>query len=169
MLIRKPGQALEADVSAALWLEKAARVIFIHHVWRSRQSLQYYLRELQFHSYVYGTDHLPWDGDTPSLQTGRSIRDQMIAGGRCVRVMPQLKVEESIQTARTIFGKCYFDAEKCVDGIQALRQYRYEADKKWAAYRMTDAFLMAAVIIQEPQRKKEQEKLKMPSRLSQWS
>jgi phage terminase large subunit len=47
----------------------------------------------------------------------------MIAAGRRVRVMPQLKVERGIQAARTIFGKCFFDAEKCQDGIQALRHY----------------------------------------------
>ena len=27
-----------------------------------------------------------------------------------------------IQAVSTIFGKCFFDAEKCVDGIQALRR-----------------------------------------------
>jgi hypothetical protein len=51
--------------------------------------------------------NIAWDGGTPSLQTGRSIRDQMIAAGRRVRVMPQLKVEQGIQAARTISGKCY--------------------------------------------------------------
>jgi phage terminase large subunit len=71
----------------------------------------------------------PWDGGTPSLQIGLSIRDQLIAAGRRVKVMPQLKREIGIQAARTIFGKCYFDAEKCADGIQVLRHYRYEADE----------------------------------------
>jgi phage terminase large subunit len=50
----------------------------------------------------------------------------MTAAGRRVQVIPQLKVEQGIQAARTIFGKCYFDAEKCADSIQALRHYRYE-------------------------------------------
>jgi len=59
----------------------------------------------------------------------------MTAAGRRVRVMPQLKVEQGIQAARTIFGKCYFDAEKCADGIQALRHYRYEVDEKLAGLR----------------------------------
>jgi hypothetical protein len=33
----------------------------------------------------------------------------------------------------TIFGKCYFGAEKCFDGIQALRHYRYDGLRSWAA------------------------------------
>ena len=45
----------------------------------------------------------------PSLQTGRSIRDQMIAA---------------------VFGKCDFDAEMCADGIQALWHCRHEVDEK---------------------------------------
>ena len=44
----------------------------------------------------------------------------MIAAGRRVKVMPQLKVEQGIQAARTIFGKCFFDSEKCFDGVHAL-------------------------------------------------
>jgi hypothetical protein len=28
-------------------------------------------------------------------------------------VMPQLKVKQGIQAARTVFGKCFFDAEEC--------------------------------------------------------
>lgn len=49
--------------------------------------------------------------------------------GYKVAAEPQLKQKLGIQAARTIFGKCYFDAEKCFDAIQALRHYRYEADK----------------------------------------
>jgi phage terminase large subunit len=43
--------------------------------------------------------------------------------------MPQLKVDQGITAARTIFGKSCFDAEKCADGIQALRHYRYEIEE----------------------------------------
>jgi hypothetical protein len=31
--------------------------------------------------------------------------------------MPQLRVEQGIQAVRTIFGRCYVDAERCFDGI----------------------------------------------------
>ena len=167
--------------NVSIWLAQSVgfEFRFIDFVQGSRQSLQYYLRELQSCPYVYGTDCLPWDGGTPSLQTGRSIRDQMIAAGQRVRVMPQLKVEQGIQGTRTIFGKCFFDAEKCFDGIQALRHYRYEFDEKLKGLRQepvhdqyshaADAFRTAAVMIREPERKKEQEKRRPGSRLSPWS
>ena len=74
--------------------------------------------ELQSRPYVYGTDCLPWDGGMPSLQTGRSIRDQLIAAGRHVKVMPQIKREIGIQAARTIFGKCFFGAPGVEPGVR---------------------------------------------------
>jgi phage terminase large subunit len=99
--------------NVAIWLAQSIgfEFRFIDFIQGSQQSLQYYLRELQSRPYVYGTDCLPWDGGTPSLQTGRSIRDQLIAAGRRVKVMPQPKVDQGITAARTIFGKCFFDAD----------------------------------------------------------
>jgi phage terminase large subunit len=167
--------------NVAIWLAQsiAFEFRFIDFIQGSQQSLQYYLSELQSRPYVYGTDCLPWDGGTASLQTGRSIRDQMIAAGRRVKVIPQLKVEQGIQAARTIFGKCFFDSEKCFDGIQALRHYRYEFDEKLKGLRKepvhdqyshaADAFRTAAVMIREPERKKEQEKRRPAGKLSPWS
>jgi phage terminase large subunit len=174
--------------NVAIWLAQSIgfEFRFIDFIQGSQQSLQYYLRELQSRPYVYGTDCLPWDGGTPSLQTGRSIRDQMIAAGRRVKVMPQMKVEQGIAQARTIFGKCFFDSEKCADGIQALRHYRYEVDEDksdpsgkrvnlrkvplhdWASH-PADAFRTAAVMIREPEKKKEQEKRRPAGKLSPWS
>jgi hypothetical protein len=49
---------------------------------------------------------VPLDGGTPSLQTGRSIRDQMIAAGRRVKVMPHLKVEQGIQQQTRVQSVC---------------------------------------------------------------
>jgi hypothetical protein len=41
--------------------------------------------------------------------------------GRRQSVRPgYAKLEHGIQAARTIFGKCYFEAEKCADSIAAL-------------------------------------------------
>jgi phage terminase large subunit len=92
--------------------------------------------------------------------------------------MPQLKVEQGIQAARTIFGKYFFDAEKCQDGIQALRHSRYEFDEKLKGLRKepvrdhyshaADAFRTTAVMIREPEKKKEQQR-RPGSRISPWS
>jgi phage terminase large subunit len=35
---------------------------------------------------------------------------------------------DGINAARTVFPNCYFDREKCADGLQSLRHYRYDVD-----------------------------------------
>ena len=60
---------------------------------------------------------------------------------------------------------------RCQDGIQALRHYRYEVDEKlgslrkellhdWAAH-AADAFRSAAVMIREPEKKKEEQERRL--------
>jgi hypothetical protein len=68
-------------IDARKWLASKLAPKKYDYIQGQQQSLQYYLRELQSRLYVYGTDCLTWGGGTPSLQTWRSIRDQMIARG----------------------------------------------------------------------------------------
>ena len=91
----------------------------------SREALGYYLKLLQARGYVYGTDYLPHDARAHSLGTGRSIEELMREAGRKVQIVPSLSVTDGINAARTIFPLCWFDAEKCADGLQYLRRYRY--------------------------------------------
>ena len=39
-----------------------------------------------------------------------------------------MPVVDSINAARTIFSKCYFDRENCDEGLQCLRHYKYDVD-----------------------------------------
>jgi phage terminase large subunit len=89
------------------------------------EALGHYLKLLQAKGYVYGTDYLPHDAKAHSLGTGRSIEELMREAGRKVQIVPQLSVTDGINAARTIFPQCWFDAEKCADGLQYLRRYRY--------------------------------------------
>ena len=90
------------------------------------QSINHYLKVLQERGYVYGYDYLPHDSRAKQLATGRSIEEIMIAATRKVQVIPNTSIEQGINAARTIFPNCYFDEEKCADGLQSLRHYRYD-------------------------------------------
>lgn len=94
----------------------------------SQKTINHYLEILQGKHYIYGTDYLPHDARAKQLGTGRSIEELMRAAGRNVRVVPQLSVSDGINAARTMFSNCWFDQEKCADGLQCLRHYRYESD-----------------------------------------
>lgn len=128
----------------------------------SQQPLQFYLRAVQDRGYIYDTHFLPHDAQAHQLGTGRSIEEMMRSAGLRVRIVPKLSIEDGIAAARAVFPRCWFDATKCQDGLQALRHYRYESDPKlgtlkreplhdWASHG-ADGFRELAVAIQEPAR-----------------
>lgn len=93
-----------------------------------QHALEHYQRVLQERGYVLGTCWLPHDARAKQLGTGRSVEEMLRASGRTVQIVPQLSVEDGINAARTQFANCWFDAERCTDGLNALRRYRYEVD-----------------------------------------
>ncbi|HTN73102.1 MAG TPA: PBSX family phage terminase large subunit [Methylomirabilota bacterium] len=91
----------------------------------SGKKLQFYLDALQHRAYLYGAHHLPHDAQARELGTGKSTEELVrVAYPDKVEIVTKLSVTDRINAARTIFGQCYFDKEKCADGLQALRHYR---------------------------------------------
>jgi phage terminase large subunit len=85
-----------------------------------------FVRELQTKPYVWGTDYLPWDAaSTGRLATGKSVEAVMRGIGRKVQVVRQNLVHVGIAAVRRMMPISWFDIDKCADGIQALRHYRY--------------------------------------------
>jgi hypothetical protein len=111
--------------------------------------------------YRYAKHHLPHDARAKSLQTGKSIVEQLAAHLDIAKlaVVPDIGLQNGIQATRLILPRVYFDAERCRDGIEALRQYQREYDEDKKAYRQnprhdwtshpSDAFRMLAVSWQE--------------------
>ena len=107
--------------------------------------------------YRYGRHHLPHDARAKSLQTGRSIVEQLaqhLEVGK-LAVVPDIGLQNGIQAVRLTLPRVWFDAERCRDGIEALRQYQREYDEDKRAFRESprhdwtshpaDAFRMLAV------------------------
>lgn len=111
----------------SIWFAQAIGFQYrvIDYMEDTRQPLDYYIAAIQRRGYTLGTCVLPWDGGTTHLGTGRSIRELMQAKGLKVRVLPQTKVHEGINAARTIFHQCVFDADKCDVGLRGLRRYQW--------------------------------------------
>lgn len=157
--------------NTAIWFAQSVGFEFrlIDYISGCQQGLQYYLGLLQSKRYVYGSHYLPWDACSKMMAVGRTIQEQLatIFPGK-VEIVPKLTVADGIAAARAVFPRCWFDAEKCYDGIQGLRHYRYELDEKlgtfkreplhdWASH-PADAFRMMAVTLTEPKRKQESER-----------
>jgi phage terminase large subunit len=154
--------------STSIWFGQSIGFEFrlIDFLQGSQQALQFYLKALQEKPYIYGTDYLPHDARAHELGSGRSIEEQIRATGRNVRIVPKLSIEDGIAAARAVFGRTWFDSDKCADGIQALRHYRYESDLKLGTFKAeplhdwsshpADAFRYFAVSIREPERQREE-------------
>jgi phage terminase large subunit len=107
--------------------------------------------------YKYGKHYLPHDARAKSLQTGRSVIEQLAAylEAKNLAVVPDIGLQSGIQAVRMMLPRVWFDAEKCNDGIEALRQYQREYDEDKKAFRQSprhdwtshpaDAFRMMAV------------------------
>jgi phage terminase large subunit len=96
------------------------------------EGLEHYVKVLKERPYIYGTHILPHDIEVADLSTGRS-RLQTLAGlGINGYVLKRDPIEDGINAVRSMLPRCWFDAEKCDTGIEALKQYRteYDEDKK---------------------------------------
>lgn len=123
--------------STSLWFVQ--RVGFEYRALESYQNSQcawdHYLKHIQSRGYLIGTVWLPHDAKAKSLATGRTIHEITMAAGFRTEITPNISVEDGINALRMVFKDTWFDSEKCADGLQALRRYRYDIDpdtKQWS-------------------------------------
>ena len=64
------------------------------------------------------------------LGTGKSRLEVANELGIDFEVAPKLEVDHGIESVRNTLPHCYFDREKCKQGLDALRQYRKQWDEK---------------------------------------
>jgi phage terminase large subunit len=92
-------------------------------------------------AYDYGEHLVPHDAAHERMGIGMmeatSIAASMeLLGMQNVRVVPRtLSVANDINEVRKVLPICYFDAEKCAQGIDGLRSYRREWDEKNKCYK----------------------------------
>lgn len=122
-------------------------------------------KEKEF-EYVYKHHYLPHDARAKTLASGgKSIIEQFASKipPESIKIVPSLSLQDGIQATRLALMRSWFDAERCQDGIECLRQYQreYDEDKKifrdkprhdWASHG-ADAFRMLAIAWKEDQQK----------------
>ena len=153
----------------------ATAIWFLQFVGMETRLIRYYetnqttmseiLAKMQTFGYVYETLYLPHDAQNKTLAAnGRSIEDIVRAAGFNVRIIDRVPIADSINAARTIFSKCYFDRENCYEGLQCLRHYRYDVEPDSGNFSRkplhdnyshgADAFRYIGLMINEPKQTK---------------
>lgn len=87
--------------------------------------------------YEYAPFYLPHDAKAKSLQTGKSIREQLWDEGCKSIIVPQLTVQQGIQAVRATLPQMYFNiSEPTVrEGLNCLRMYQREFDDKRSVFK----------------------------------
>lgn len=147
--------------NTSIWFAQSVghELRLIDYYANSQMPTQHYIGVLQNKGYVYGTDWLPHDAKAKTLATGRSVEEIMVAMGRRVQIVPNLSIFDGINAARMVFNRCYFDKDRCQEGLQSLRHYRYDIDPEskqlsgkplhdWSSH-AADAFRYFAIAIAE--------------------
>lgn len=108
----------------------------IDHYEAHGHGLPHYAQVLNGKGYEYGRHYVPHDAKARDLGTGRTRLETMKGlFGRWPDVLRQNDVMDGINAARLTLPRCRFDAIKCCDGLEALRQYRAGFDEKARAFR----------------------------------
>jgi phage terminase large subunit len=124
--------------STAIWFAQILRggaVNVIDYYENGGVGLQHYADVLNRKEYTYG-DHLaPHDIEVRELGSGKSRLETAFSLGIRFKVIPRMKVADGINAARMLLPKCYFDRDRCTEGLDMLRQYRQEYDERKKTFR----------------------------------
>jgi hypothetical protein len=159
-----------SDDTAIWWFQVVhgeIRILDYHS--SNGQTIPYYTgliraKEQEF-GYTYGTHYLPHDARAKTLASGgKSIIEQLSVKIplELMKIVPNLSLQDGIQASRMALKRSWFDAERCLDGIECLRQYQreYDEDRKvfrdkprhdWTSHGC-DAFRMAAIAWHEEEK-----------------
>jgi phage terminase large subunit len=159
------------------WADATA-VWFVQFIGMETRLIRYYettqttisqiLAKMQTFGYFYDTLYLPHDAQNKTLAAnGRSIEEIVRAAGYNVRIIERTPIVDSINAARTIFPKCYFDRENTHEGLQCLRHYRYDVNPDTGNFSQkplhdnyshgADAFRYIGLMINEPKQYKKKQ------------
>lgn len=95
----------------------------------SHRTYDSWVKELESRDYRWGTDWLPHDAKAANPQTGKSSVEIVRALGRKVDVVPEIGVEQGIQSARMMMRRLYIDNERDSGLLDHLRRYRRAINK----------------------------------------
>ena len=95
-----------------------------------------YLHDLRDkYNFTFDGHYLPHDIRVRELSTGQSREVALRKMGINCRLVPNKGVADGIEAARNIIGRCWFDADRCKEGIRSLKNYRKEFDEKKDTYK----------------------------------
>lgn len=118
--------------STAIWFTQSVgrEIHVIDYYEASGEGFPHYAKVLQQKPYVYAKHYAPHDIEVRELGSGRSRKETAMGLGIRFEVVPNLPIEDGIEAARSLLGRCWFDKQKCERGLNALGSYHKAFDDK---------------------------------------
>lgn len=117
----------------ALWFYqiKGEQVRFINYYENNRQPPEHYFEKMRSLGYAYGCIFLPHDAKQSNFANGGvSAYERMSEWGIPIQVIPRMSSKnDMIYIARAALRNCYFDEDKCKEGLIRLNNYHKKKDK----------------------------------------
>lgn len=125
--------------ATAIWFvqQVGPEVRVIDYYEASGEGIPHYAKMLQTKPYVYGRHIAPHDINVRELGSGRSRIETAESHGIKFETAPNVPIEDGIHAARLIFKRCWFDAEKCAAGLDALTHYRRDFNQRLGEFKAT--------------------------------
>lgn len=125
----------------AIWFYQVARgeIHVIDYYAANGHGVEHYVDVLNERGYKYAKLGkkpflwLPHDARAKTFASGgKSSQEQFFRLGYASRIVPELSLQDGVQALRMALPRMWFDADKCKDGIEALKLYRreWDSDKK---------------------------------------
>lgn len=121
--------------STAIWLYQVfgGEIRIIDYYENHGEGLNHYIQWLQDwrtrNQMTFGTHYAPHDIKVRELTTGKSRIEVARKMGISFSVVPQIPVQDGIQATRNLLSRCWFDKDRCLQGVRMLRNYRREWDE----------------------------------------
>lgn len=118
--------------STAIWFYQALAGGWnvVDYYEASGVGLDHYAEVLRAKRYNISTCFVPHDAKVKEWGSGRTRIEQMEALGLKPELVPDHRLMDGIGAAREVLARCRFDAVRCQDGIEALKQYRADFDEE---------------------------------------
>lgn len=126
------------DINTIWFIQFSGREIWlIDCYYNNRKAAGHYVNILNQKPYTYEEHFFPHDVEVHEYSTGKTRRETFEdLGLKNIITIPKMGVadkyalSEGHNAMRQILPLCYFDEEKCEDGIEGLKSYRREWDEK---------------------------------------
>lgn len=118
------------DATAIWFAQRVGQEIhLIDYYETSGEGMSYYAKHLNQKPYQYSEHYFPHDGDVREIGTGVSRKETAESLGLVpIEIVPKLSPDDGINAARLVFPRCWFDKEKCKQGLSALASYHKKFD-----------------------------------------